>query len=81
MPAPTDRLTRTMLFVPGSNPRMMQKSTDSQADVVCLDLEDSVAPNQKVEARSNVIQALQQLDFGFHTNQRAGHTLRLSGCH
>ena len=52
---PTDRLTRTMLFVPGSNPRMIQKSSESQADVICLDLEDSVVPDQKVEARSNVI--------------------------
>jgi malyl-CoA/(S)-citramalyl-CoA lyase len=60
----TDRLTRTMLFVPGSNPRMIQKSSESQADVICLDLEDAVVPDQKVDARSNVIQALQHLDFG-----------------
>lgn len=59
-----DQLTRTMLFVPGSNPRMIQKSAESQADVVCLDLEDAVATEQKVEARSNVVKALQQLDFG-----------------
>ncbi len=62
-----DRLTRSMLFVPGSNPRMIQKSVESQADVICLDLEDAVAPDQKVEARLNVIEALQHLDFGLRT--------------
>ena len=67
MMALPERLTRTMLFVPGSNPRMMQKSAGSPADVICLDLEDAVAPDQKVDARSNVIQALQQLDFGLRT--------------
>ncbi len=64
MIAPIDRLTRSMLFVPGSNPHMIQKSAESQADVICLDLEDAVIPEQKDEARSNVIQGLQQLDFG-----------------
>jgi len=67
MMAPNDRLTRTMLFVPGSNQRMIQKSAESPADVICLDLEDAVTPDLKVEARSNVIQALQHLDFGFRT--------------
>jgi malyl-CoA/(S)-citramalyl-CoA lyase len=67
MLAPTDLLTRTMLFVPGSNLRMIQKSAESPADVICLDLEDAVAPDQKVEARSHVIHALQHLDFGFRT--------------
>lgn len=67
MMTPADRLTRTMLFVPGSNPHMIQKSATSPADVVCLDLEDAVAPDQKVEARSIVIQSLQQIDFGLRT--------------
>ncbi len=62
-----DRLTRSMLFVPGSNQRMIEKSAASQADVVCLDLEDAVTTDQKVEARSNVIASLQQLDFGLRT--------------
>jgi citrate lyase beta subunit len=62
-----NRLTRTMLFVPGSNPHMIQKSAESPSDVICLDLEDAVALEQKVEARSNVIQALQHIDFGLHT--------------
>ncbi len=67
MIAPSDRLTRSMLFVPGSNPHMIQKSAESQADEICLDLEDAVIPDQKDEARAQVIEALQHLDFGLRT--------------
>ena len=58
------RLTRSMLFVPASRSDMIQKTAQSAADAVCLDLEDSVAPEQKEASRANVIQALQQIDFG-----------------
>jgi citrate lyase beta subunit len=58
------RLTRSMLFVPASRPDMMHKAAQSAADAVCLDLEDSVAPEQKEASRAHVIQALQQIDFG-----------------
>ncbi len=58
------RLTRSMLFVPGTRPDMMQKAAQSAADAVCLDLEDSVALDQKEASRANIIQALQHLDFG-----------------
>lgn len=61
---PMARLTRSMLFVPASRPDMMQKAAQSAADAVCLDLEDSVAPEQKEASRANVIQALQHIDFG-----------------
>ncbi len=43
---------------------MIHKSAESQGDVICIDMEDSVAHDQKAEARSNVIQSLAQLDFG-----------------
>ncbi|ORY21373.1 Pyruvate/Phosphoenolpyruvate kinase-like domain-containing protein [Naematelia encephala] len=42
---------RAMLYVPGSNPRMLEKSLVSPADSVSYDLEDSVAPSKKSEAR------------------------------
>ncbi|HLV98883.1 MAG TPA: CoA ester lyase [Ktedonobacterales bacterium] len=58
------RLTRSMLFVPGARPDMMQKAAQSAADAICLDLEDSVALDQKEASRANIIQALQHLDFG-----------------
>lgn len=58
------RLERSMLFVPASRWPMIQKAAASAADAVCLDLEDSVAINEKVPSRANVIRAFQELDFG-----------------
>jgi len=58
------RLRRCELSTPGSNPKMIEKALGTNADVVFLDLEDAVAPNQKVEARANVIEALKTLDWG-----------------
>src|SRR5688500_8565590 len=57
-------LIRSMLFVPASRPAMFEKAAASAADAVCLDLEDSVAPDEKAAGRTNVIRALQQIDFG-----------------
>jgi malyl-CoA/(S)-citramalyl-CoA lyase len=57
------RLHRSELAVPGSNPRMLEKAPALDADVVMLDLEDAVAPDDKVEARANVIRALRDLDW------------------
>src|SRR5688572_6670204 len=58
------RLVRSMLFVPGSRPAMFPKAAASEADAVCLDLEDSVLPDEKAAARANVIRALHEIDFG-----------------
>jgi citrate lyase beta subunit len=55
---------RSMLFVPGSRPAMIEKAAASAADAVCLDLEDSVAADEKSAARANVVTALRTLDFG-----------------
>ena len=53
-----------MLFVPGNRPDMMAKAAASAADAVCLDLEDSVTPDEKAASRGHVIKALRGLDFG-----------------
>ena len=58
------RLMRSMLFVPGSRPAMFPKAAASDADAVCLDLEDSVLPDDKAAARANVVRALHEIDFG-----------------
>jgi len=58
------RLTRSMLFVPAARPDMIAKAARSAADAVCLDLEDSVAPDQKEASRAHIIEALRALDFG-----------------
>ena len=61
------RLRRCELSTPGSNEKMIERALGSEADVVFLDLEDAVAPNQKVEARGKVIKALKTLDWGKKT--------------
>jgi len=57
------RLQRSELAVPGSNPGMFEKALASAADYVFLDLEDAVAPDDKEQARRNVIDALCDLDW------------------
>jgi len=47
-----------MLYVPGSNPRMLEKSFASPADSISYDLEDAVALEKKVEARKMVCELL-----------------------
>lgn len=58
-----NRLHRSELAVPGSNPRMLEKAPTSGADVVFLDLEDAVAPDDKEQARKNIISALNTYDW------------------
>ena len=52
------RLNRSELAVPGSQPQMIEKSAKSDADIIFLDLEDAVAPDDKAQARKNIIKAL-----------------------
>ena len=57
------RLQRSELAVPGSNPSMIEKAANSAADYVFLDLEDAVAPLDKIAARKNIIEALNDIDW------------------
>ncbi|MFN8675746.1 MAG: CoA ester lyase [Thermomicrobiales bacterium] len=57
------RATRSVLATPGSNPRMIAKALASEADVVMIDLEDAVAPAEKVAARDIVAAALRDGDW------------------
>ena len=61
------RLNRSELAVPGSQPQLFEKAAKSAADVVFLDLEDAVAPDDKPQARKNVIQAINDIDWGAKT--------------
>ena len=63
----TPRLNRSELAVPGSNPKFLEKATESTADVIFLDLEDAVAPDDKEQARKNIIEALNDLDWSGKT--------------
>ena len=70
----TPRLHRSELAVPGSAPGRFEKAATSKADVVFLDLEDAVAPDDKEQARKNIIQALNDINWGKKTM-----TLRING--
>jgi len=59
----TSDLRRTQLAVPASDPKMIANAAESDADEVFLDLEDSVAPNAKVEAREPLIEAAREHDW------------------
>ena len=61
---PSDRLERSMLYVPASRPGMIEKAAASEADGVCIDLEDAVAVDEKAASRANVVRAFKELDFG-----------------
>ncbi|MFN7224253.1 MAG: L-malyl-CoA/beta-methylmalyl-CoA lyase [Paracoccaceae bacterium] len=65
-PAPA-RPNRCQLFGPGSRPALFEKMAASAADVINLDLEDSVAPTDKDQARANVITAINSVDWGKKT--------------
>ena len=55
---------RSCLSVPGSSPKMLGKAPGLGADMVFLDLEDSVAPLEKEAARDNVVKAINEQDWG-----------------
>jgi len=57
------RVQRSELAVPGSSPNMFEKALASDADFIFLDLEDAVAPDDKLQARKNIIEALNALDW------------------
>lgn len=61
------RLQRSLLSVPATSEKFFAKAAASEADAVMLDLEDSVAPAQKAQGRTMIIQALQDVDWGTRT--------------
>lgn len=58
------RLYRSKLFVPGARPQLFEKAAAGAADVVCMDLEDAVAPADKDKARDNIVAGLNEVDWG-----------------
>ena len=61
------RIQRSELAVPGSNPNLFAKAAACQADYVFLDCEDAVIPDDKEQARKNIIEALNDLDWNNKT--------------
>ena len=60
----TVRPRRSVLFMPGSNPRALEKARELPADGLIFDLEDAVAPDAKELARQNLATALQAGGYG-----------------
>lgn len=58
------RLRRTMLFMPGNNPGMLQNAGILGADSIILDLEDAVSITEKDSARILVREAIKKIDYG-----------------
>lgn len=63
-PAAPARPNRCQLFGPASNTKLFAKMAASAADVINIDLEDSVAPSDKEMARANAIEAINTVDWG-----------------
>lgn len=61
------RPNRSQLFVPGIRAELFEKAAQSHADVICLDIEDAVAPQDKPQARANIIKGLQTVNWGKKT--------------
>ena len=61
------RLHRSELAVPGTDPALFKKAAQSNADVIFLDCEDAVAPDDKERARKNIIAGLNDVDWGAKT--------------
>jgi len=57
------RLHRSELAVPRSSPKMFEKAITSNADVVFLDLEDAVSPQDKIPSRQNIIKAIKEMNW------------------
>ena len=58
------RPRRSVLYMPGSNTRAIDKARTLPVDGVILDLEDAVAPDAKAQARAQVVEAVKQGGFG-----------------
>ena len=54
------RLCRTLLFLPASNPRAIEKARELDADMIVLDCEDAVKPEAKASARRAAVEAVQE---------------------
>ena len=67
---------RSVLFMPGSNARALEKARTLPADALVLDLEDAVAPDMKVQARAQVLAAVQSRRLRAARDRRPGERPR-----
>src|SRR5687768_7088747 len=67
---------RSFLFIPGDSPKKLDKGMDSGADALLLDLEDSISPQNKAEARATTLAFLKEVS---HTKPRPRIYVRVNG--
>jgi len=58
------RPRRSMLYVPGCNPRYLEKAKSLRADTLILDLGDPILLDAKIQSRENVVEMLKQNAYG-----------------
>ena len=58
------RARRALLYTPGDDLRKIRKAAALEVDSICMDMEDGVALNRKLEARQTIVEALRTLEFG-----------------
>ena len=63
----TSRPYRSVLYIPGSKERALEKATGLACDAIIFDLEDAVAVDEKVNARAILAKALKEADYGART--------------
>lgn len=63
-PLLSDRPLRSVLYIPGSKSRALEKARDLPADAIIFDLEDAVAPEEKPQARALLAETLRSHDYG-----------------
>jgi len=68
-----EKLRRSMMFVPGNNPGMLQNAGIYGADTIILDCEDAVAVTEKDSARNLIFQAISEIDYGTEVAVRINH--------
>ncbi len=75
---------RSVLYIPGSKDRALEKARELPVDAIIFDLEDAVAPDAKAEARATLAQALAEGGYGARgadrADQRAGHGMGRGRC-
>ena len=74
------RLNRSELAVPGSNPSLFEKAAKSKVDVIFLDLEDAVAPDEKEQARKNILPRVSPKSVHSQDSGAEHHSLLLLCC-
>ena len=77
----TSRVRRSELATPASSEKMLAKAPTVHADLVFMDLEDACAPNAKIQARANIIKALNDYDWGDTVRAVRVNALDTIWCH